>query len=249
MIDKNGIAHEKLPPEPPEAFHCKPPSEEILTEFSYLFSIEGPLPDRILKLAFDKIMSFCALFFLFPLIFLLYLANLFEGFLFPRNRGPFIFSYIASTAGRPFRKHKIRQIKMEEIDPVLAKKGLWHAYAKEWSPNSLTYVGRIVKALYLDELPQLWDILVGNMSFVGPRPLSWHHYERDLKQGNITRKLLKAGLLGPGQSQKGTPLMGDPRGDFEYARIYAESPPLKLLFNDIKIIIQGIMVVFRQRGA
>jgi len=39
------------------------------------------------------------------------------------------------------------------------------------------------------------NLLKGDMSFVGPRPLAVHHYERDLKQGNVTRYLLKGGLL------------------------------------------------------
>jgi lipopolysaccharide/colanic/teichoic acid biosynthesis glycosyltransferase len=244
-----GIEYDKLPPEPPEAFHCKPPSQEFIHEFQDIYSHESPLPDRFLKLAFDKVISLSTLILLSPVILLLYLANTIEGLIIPENRGPFVFSYIASTAERPFRKHKIRQIKMNEIDPVLAAKGLWHAYAKEWSKDSLTYLGRIVKALYLDELPQFWDILIGNMSLVGPRPLSWHHYERDLAQGNVTRKILKAGLLGPGQAQKGTSLFGDPRADFEYVRNYIQYSPMKLLILDLRIIMQGIMVVFRKRSA
>lgn len=238
-----------LPPEPPQAFHCRPPDAALRQEFSELFALREPLPDRPAKLAFDRTVAATALVALSPVWLALYLANLIEGWLIPRNRGPLVYSYIASSAGRRFRKHKIRQIRMTEIDPVLAAQGSWHAFAKEWSPESRTYVGRFVKALYLDELPQLWDILKGDMSFVGPRPLAWHHYERDLAQGNVTRLLLKGGLLGRGQAQKGTKALGDPRGDFEYAEAYRTSSSWQLLRHDLRIIWNGIAVVFRERGA
>ena len=55
------------------------------------------------------------------------------------------------------------------------------------------------------------------MSIVGPRPLSVMHYERDKKQGNISRLLLKGGMLGLGHINKGTDEMGKP--DFEYQYI------------------------------
>lgn len=237
-----------LPPEPAEAFVCRPPSQNTREEFPHVFALSQPLPERWIKLLFDKTVALIALTLLSPVIGLLWLANLVEGWLIPENRGPFVFSYVAGSAGRQFRKHKIRQIKVGEIDAELAAQGLWHAYAREWSPESRTYVGRLVKALYLDELPQLWDILRGKMSFVGPRPLSWHHYERDLAQGNVSRMLLKGGLLGPGQALKGTASRGDPHGDLAYVDACMTRSSLGLLWLDLQIIGAGIGVVFRARG-
>lgn len=238
-----------LPPEPPEAFHCIPPSEETRRNYPHILGLSTPLPVRWSKLLFDKTLALIALAVLSPLIGLLYLANLVEGWLIPEHRGPFVYSYIAGSAGQKFRKHKIRQIKMSEIDPDLAAAGSWHAYAREWSPQSRTYLGRLVKALYLDELPQLWDILRGDMSFVGPRPLAWHHFERDLAQGNVTRLLLRGGLLGRGQAQKGTAALGDPQGDFNYVDAYVTRGPLALIWLDLRIMFAGVSVVFRTRGA
>ena len=86
------------------------------------------------------------------------------------------------------------------------------------------------------------------MSIVGPRPLAILHYERDLKQGNISRKLLKGGLLGLGHIMKGKPDFGDPIYEYEYIHKYLSSTDLGLLILDLKIIYRGLVVVFKGKG-
>lgn len=67
--------------------------------------------------------------------------------------------------GRPFKIHKFRTMRLdaEKFGPQLSTQN------GENDPR-LTKIGRFLRAHHLDELPQLWDVFLGDMSFVGPRP-------------------------------------------------------------------------------
>lgn len=234
--------------EPKEAFPYKPPTEEIRQEYAHIFQLEGPLPTRLPKLLFDKVVAGGLLLSASPILLSLKIAYLIEGWLVPENRGPMIFYYNAVSAGKVFRKYKIRLIKMKYIDPEGAKQGDWHAYAAEWTPESRTYVGRFVKKFYLDELPQFYSILKGDMSIVGPRPLAVHHYERDKAQGNVPRSLIRGGLLGLGHIKKGTPEMGNPVYEYEYVDQYLKRSSMGLLWLDLTIIWRGALVILKGKG-
>ena len=86
------------------------------------------------------------------------------------------------------------------------------------------------------------------MSIVGPRPLSVMHFERDRDQGNVTRSLLKGGLLGLGHINKGTSEMGNSKYEYEYIDEYIKRSSFGLLKLDIWIIWQGVKVIFRGGG-
>ena len=86
------------------------------------------------------------------------------------------------------------------------------------------------------------------MSIVGPRPLSVLHYERDKEQGNVTRYLLKGGLLGLGHINKGTSEMGNSRYEYEYIDQYLKRSSFSLLCLDLWIIWKGIKVITKGGG-
>lgn len=234
--------------EPKEAFPYKPPSETIKQKYRHIFELDKPLNDRFLKGAFDKVVAALLLVAATPILLLVKIAYTIEGWLIPDNSGPMFFSYNAVSAGKVFPKYKIRLIKMKYIDQEGAKRGDWHAYSAEWTPESRTHVGHFVKKFYLDELPQFYNILRGDMSIVGPRPLAVHHYERDRQQGNVTRFLVKGGLLGLGHIMKGTPEMGNPVYEYEYIDKYLSSSAMELLWLDLVIIGRGIRVIIQGKG-
>jgi len=236
------------PPEPIEAFPYTPPTVEIKTKYAHIFEINEPLSERFVKLAFDKVVAAVLLAFSLPILLLLKIAYVIEGVLIPDNKGPMLFYYWGVSGGMKIKKWKLRLIKTKYIEPKGAARHDWIAFSAEWTPNSRTIVGTFAKKWYLDELPQFWSVLIGDMSIVGPRPLSVLHYDRDRAQGNVTRLLLKGGLLGLGHINKGTSEMGNSIYEYEYVEQYQKYSSCSLLRLDLWIIWKGIIVILRGGG-
>ena len=234
--------------EPTEAFPYTPPTDEIKAKYADVFEIEDPLRPRFVKSMFDKGVAGVLLVFSLPILLLLKAAYIIEGILVPDNKGPMLFFYWGVSGGKKMKKWKLRLIKTKYIEPEGAARHDWIAFSAEWSPNSRTVVGAFAKKWYLDEIPQFWSVLIGDMSIVGPRPLSVLHYERDLQQGNVTRRLLRGGLLGLGHIHKGTSEMGNSEYEYEYIREYRARSAISLLKLDLWIIWRGIVVISKGGG-
>ena len=235
-------------PEPKEAFPYKPPTIEIKQRYRHIFQLNKPLSPRFFKSTFDKLVALVMLVFSAPIMLLLKLAYVIEGWLTPESAGPMFFYYNAFSGGRIIPKYKIRLIKMAFIEPEGAKRHDWIAFSAEWAPDSRTHVGAFAKKFYLDELPQFYSVLKGDMSIVGPRPLSVLHYERDKAQGNVTRLLLRGGLLGLGHINKGTAEMGNPVYEYEYVDQYIKRSSWGLLMLDLWVIWRGVKVIVKGGG-
>jgi len=234
--------------EPSEAFPYTPPSADIKLKYKHIFAMSNRLPSRFVKTIFDKTLALGLLIASVPILLLLKLAYVIEGIIIPENRGPMLFYYWGISAGQKIKKWKIRLIKIKYIEPEGAARHDWIAFSAEWAPASRTFVGAFAKKWYLDELPQFWSVLIGDMSIVGPRPLSVIHYERDKAQGNVTRLLLKGGLLGLGHINKGTSEMGNSIYEYQYIDEFLNRSSLGLLRLDLWIIWKGIMLILRGGG-
>jgi len=106
----------------------------------------------------------------------------------------------------------------------------------------LTVFGRFLRSSSLDELPTLWNILLGHMSLVGPRPLLVKYLDR-YDDNQLRRLEAKPGLTGLAQVNGRNSISWEKK--FEYDVWYIDNRSLKL---DLKIIFKTIGQVIRGKG-
>lgn len=143
--------------------------------------------------------------------------------------------------GRVFRALKFRSMRPDaelETGPLQARPG----------DARVTRVGRMMRATAMDELPQLWNILRGDMSFVGPRALRPGEIEREGHElvaleavpGYVQRIAVRPGLTGVAQvyARRDIPR----RYKFKYDALYVRHQSLWL---DIRLILLSFWISFR----
>ncbi|MGI9457366.1 MAG: undecaprenyl-phosphate glucose phosphotransferase [Aeoliella sp.] len=115
----------------------------------------------------------------------------------------------------------------------------------------ITTVGRLLRRTSLDELPQLFNVIEGSMSLVGPRPHASAHNEqyRSLIDGYMLRHKVKPGITGlaqvmgfRGETETLDKMEGRVRFDHQYIRDWS-------LWMDLKILLRTFVVVLKQDGA
>jgi lipopolysaccharide/colanic/teichoic acid biosynthesis glycosyltransferase len=207
-----------------------------------------PLSVRKSKRAVDILVGLFFLILCLPVFIVVITAILIEQLVSGEARGPLIYKELRVSHVNLFKVLKFRTVKQACIDSALASpEGLVTIKLLESQPGNLTFVGKILKNYYLDELPQLINVLRGDMSFVGPRPWPVAQYEAQLRQGINTKGIVPCGLTGLVQCNKG----GNPtwtRYDLEYIEAYRTRSAWGLLIFDLSIVARSLKVIIAGKG-
>jgi exopolysaccharide biosynthesis polyprenyl glycosylphosphotransferase len=195
----------------------------------------------LIKRGFDVLVSSLGLLFTAPLFPLIALAIRLD------SRGPIFFSQTrAGLDGRPFQMHKFRTMVADaeqRLPDVVRLEDLRDPVFKLSDDPRVTRVGRFLRRLSLDELPQLWNVLTGEMSIVGPRPEQVELVERYRPEHRF-RLSVKPGMTGPMQ------VFG--RGNLTFhERLAVELDYIEnvSLARDLRIIAETVPAALRGSGA
>ena len=190
--------------------------------------------NQILKRTFDILFSLCFLIILFPIFYIIF------GILIKlSSSGPIIFKQARTGIyGKDFDCYKFRSMKMnEDADEKQAEK---------YDPRT-TKIGQFLRHSNLDEIPQFYNVLIGDMSVVGPRPHMLKHTElySSFIDKYMVRHLIKPGITGwaqvngyRGETRTTEQMEGRVRCDVWYLENWT-------FLLDLKIIVITILNMFR----
>lgn len=195
----------------------------------------------IIKRLMDIILSFIGIILLLPVYAIIFIAIKLD------SKGPAIFKQIrVGKNHKPFTIYKFRTMVVDaekkrelKIDPENIENFIFQSR----SDNRITKVGAFLRRTSLDELPQLFNVFIGNMSLIGPRPEIpdvVKYYPKDYEQ----RLLVTPGITGLAQ------ISG--RGEIELAKtIEYDLTYIKefSIWYDIKILFKTFFSVLKKEGA
>jgi putative colanic acid biosynthesis UDP-glucose lipid carrier transferase len=190
---------------------------------------------HIIKRIFDLIFSFLVitliLFWLMPILWIIVKLE---------SKGPFFFKQIRDGAdGKQFYCYKIRSMKVN---------GDAHRIHATVNDTRITKVGVFLRKSSLDELPQFFNVLLGDMSVVGPRPHMNIHTEKYLKEieNYIIRNSVKPGITGlaqvsgyRGEIKKKSDIENRVRLDIFYIENWSFILDLKIVFQTVFNLFKG----------
>ena len=190
-----------------------------------------------IKSLFDRGASLFGLIFLFPgLIIISILIRI------KMPGGPVIFKQKrVGQYGRLFTMYKFRSMTVAHSGSSISVKG----------ESRITPLGAVLRKYKLDELPELWNVLIGDMSFVGPRP-DVPGYADKLEGENRRMLLLKPGITGPAslKYRNEEEILAEQENPQKYndAVLFPDKVQINIeyldnwsFWNDIKIIIYTVL--------
>ncbi|MBR2294314.1 MAG: sugar transferase [Clostridiales bacterium] len=193
--------------------------------------------ERFIKRAFDIVISALGLVLLSWLFLILSIAIVIN------DPGPIMFTQKRVGINKSFFKlHKFRSMKMSTPHDV-------PTHMLENPDQYITKVGKFLRKTSLDELPQIWDIFIGKMSIIGPRPALWNQDDLIAERDKYNANSIKPGLTGwaqiNGRDELEIPVKA--RFDGEYTQIIRQGG-FKAFAFDCKCFFGTIFSVLRSDG-
>ena len=188
--------------------------------------------EKYIKRCFDILLSFGGLVILSPVFLVLSLWIVID------DPGPVFFTQKRiGKDKRYFKLHKLRSMRMDTPHDK-------PTHMLDNPEQYITKAGRFIRAHSLDELPQIWDIWVGNMSVIGPRPGLWNQDLLTAERDKYGANDIKPGLTGWAQinGRDELEIPEKARLDGEYASAISSGNGLKM---DIKCFLGSIHVFSR----
>jgi lipopolysaccharide/colanic/teichoic acid biosynthesis glycosyltransferase len=192
-----------------------------------------------IKRLIDLVVCFALLPIVLPILGLCYIAVKLD------TPGPFFFfQKRTGKGGKPIKVYKLRTMvknAAELREQLMHLNELEPPDFKITNDPRVTRVGKFLRKTSLDELPQIFNVIKGDMTLVGPRPSSYNAHTYDL--WHTARFELKPGITGLAQVCGRSELLLDEKLRYDIAYLRNMSPWL-----DIQILIRTIPVVFRGQG-
>lgn len=183
------------------------------------------------KRLMDFLMALIGCIILLPLLILIIVAIKID------SRGPILFKQ--KRIGKNKKHFNILKFRTMRIDTPKDKP----THLLENPEQYITKVGSFLRKTSLDELPQLWNILIGQMSIVGPRPALWNQYDLIEERDKYGANDIRPGLTGWAQINGRDELLISVKAKFDGEYVQK----LSFLF-DCKCFFQTIKSIIKQEG-
>lgn len=163
-------------------------------------------------------------------------------FIWLTDRGPVF--YNATRAGKDYKPYKMFKLRSMYVNSPDLKNPDGSTYNSDDDPR-VTPIGRIMRKMSLDEFPQFLNILLGHMSFVGPRPKLWKEGKQLAEMDENHRKSysVKPGVTGYAQAYFRNSITNDEK--FKWDAYYADH---LTFWMDIKILFKTVWSVIARKN-